>query len=559
MNNNDYQNEILKLQKQVERLKKSVKKQKYGLVWMDVPEAFEDDVENKLPILKEVPELAIKNDDGKPTHILIEGDNYHALTCLNYTHKGKIDLIYIDPPYNTGNDGFRYKDKRILSSYPDGTEVPRNHPFRHSYWLSFMSKRIELSRNLLSKRGVIFISIDDNEFAQLKLLCDSIFNEENFVIDVIWNSRKSVSNDTIVSLNHNHTLVYAKDISVLQEIKQEFRLKMDKNKFSNPDNDSRGPWTADPFDAPNIRPNLTYEIKNPNTGKKFMPPKGRCWRTTEKDYLKYLNDGRIIFGKSGKSKPQLKRFLYEVEAKGSTAKSIWDDVGTTTNGTKELEKILGDKIFNNPKPTSLLKRIIELSTVKKSYVLDFFAGSGTTGHSVVLKNIDDNGQRKFILVTNNEANIMKDVCYPRIYKVLNGKVPDMQDTNGSLKYYRTSFIGKRNITNIKDEDKVLIAHNAGELLALSENTLDLINKDDWMQLYENIDRYTAIYFREEMTNFEKFKSTVKKLDKPVSIYVFSWGDNEFPDDFAEIKDAKVKTIPAPILEIYKQIYNLNTK
>ncbi|MEK7109800.1 MAG: site-specific DNA-methyltransferase, partial [Patescibacteria group bacterium] len=171
--------DITKLKKEIERLKKAVKKQKYGLVWMDVPEAFEDDVENKLPILKEVPGLAIKNEDGKPTHILIEGDNYHALTCLNYTHKGKIDVIYIDPPYNTGSDGFKYKDKRILDKFPDGTEVPKDHPFRHSYWLSFMNKRLELAKTLLKNDGIILISIDDNETAQLKLLCDEIFGEEN--------------------------------------------------------------------------------------------------------------------------------------------------------------------------------------------------------------------------------------------------------------------------------------------------------------------------------------------------------------------------------------------
>src|SRR3989338_8612416 len=179
--NNSMSDDIQKLKGEIERLKKAVKKQRYGLVWMQVPEAFEDYVENKLPILKEVPKLAIKTKDDKPTHILIEGDNYHALTCLNYTHKGKIDVIYIDPPYNTGSDGFRYKDKRIVDKFPDGTEVPKDHPFRHSYWLSFIKKRLELANDLLKDTGIIFISIDDNEFAQLKLLCDNIFDGENFI------------------------------------------------------------------------------------------------------------------------------------------------------------------------------------------------------------------------------------------------------------------------------------------------------------------------------------------------------------------------------------------
>ena len=163
--------EINDLKREIKRLKQSVKNQRFGLVWMDVPEAFEDDVENKLPILREIREYSINNDDNKPVHMVIEGDNYHALTCLNYSHRNKIDFIYIDPPYNTGNDGFRYKDKRILDKYPDGTEVPTDHPFRHSYWLSFMKKRLELAYNLLADDGVMFISIDDNELANLLLLC----------------------------------------------------------------------------------------------------------------------------------------------------------------------------------------------------------------------------------------------------------------------------------------------------------------------------------------------------------------------------------------------------
>lgn len=176
------ENEIIRLKKKIEKYETiELKQNRFGLVWLDVPEAFEDDVENKLPILEDVPKLAIKNDDGKPTHLLIEGDNYHALTCLNYTHKGKVDVIYIDPPYNTESDGFKYKDKRILKEYPDGTEVPTDHPLRHSYWLSFMKKCLELAKDILKDDGVIFISIDDNEFAQLKLLSDEIFNEKNLI------------------------------------------------------------------------------------------------------------------------------------------------------------------------------------------------------------------------------------------------------------------------------------------------------------------------------------------------------------------------------------------
>src|SRR3989338_6432970 len=214
--NNSMSDDIQKLKGEIERLKKAVKKQRYGLVWMQVPEAFEDYVENKLPILKEVPKLAIKSKNDKPTHILIEGDNYHALTCLNYTHKGKIDVIYIDPPYNTGSDGFKYKDKRILDQFPDGTEVPKENPLRHSYWLSFMKKRLELAIGLLKDEGVIFISIDDNEFAQLKLLCDEIFNPLNFVNIIVWKKTNSPKAQAISLGNqHEFVLVYAKNKDLL--------------------------------------------------------------------------------------------------------------------------------------------------------------------------------------------------------------------------------------------------------------------------------------------------------------------------------------------------------
>ncbi|MBO4543122.1 MAG: site-specific DNA-methyltransferase, partial [Bacteroidales bacterium] len=188
MNENEYQQRIEQLEREVADLKtKLTAKQKttrYGLVWEDVPEAFEKEAENKIPILEEVKDKAIKNDDGKPTHILIEGDNYHALQCLNYTHRGKVDVIYIDPPYNTGSDGFTYKDKRFLDQFPNGTTIPKEHPLRHSTWLSFMSKRLELAKNLLSEKGVIFISIDDNEQANLKLLCDKVFGEDSFVTTI---------------------------------------------------------------------------------------------------------------------------------------------------------------------------------------------------------------------------------------------------------------------------------------------------------------------------------------------------------------------------------------
>jgi len=552
--------EILKLKKEIERLKRAIKKQRYGLVWMDVPEAFEDEVENKLPILKEIPRLAIKNNDGKPTHILIEGDNYHALTCLNYTHKGKVDIIYIDPPYNTGSDGFRYKDKRILDKYPDGTEVPKDSPFRHSYWLSFMQKRLVLIRDLLSKNGVVFISIDDNEMVQLKLLCDSIFGENNVEV-MIWHKVADDSGRLKITYRfrreHEYIIVCYK-----QKDKTFFKKYLSdrnyKNEYTNPDNDPRGAYKQGIIS--------TTEAKSKSTGKNFYSittPSGkvitRQWRFQEEEFKRLDKDNRIYYGKNGSSIPSEKVFINE--QKETTPTSILYDLGTAKSAGIELEELMGSKIFSYPKPVTLIKHLIKISSEINSVILDFFAGSGTTGQAVIELNKDDEGSRQFILVTNNDEvvngkkhKIMSDICYPRVKKVLK------LYKNGA-KYYKTAFIGKNNILNATDQDKIELAHNAGELLAITENTLELIKKNKFYQLFEdgNKEKYIAVYFREELDRFDEFTKMVKKLKKQVTIYVFSWGDEEFSDDFINIDNVKVKTIPLPILEIYKQIYNLNTE
>ncbi len=550
--------EIFKLKKEIERLKKAVKKQRYGLVWMDVPEAFEDDVENKLPILREVPKLAIKNSSNKPTHILIEGDNYHALTCLNYTHKGKIDVVYIDPPYNTGSDGFRYKDKRILDKFPDGTEVPVDHPFRHSYWLSFMQKRLDLVHDLLSKNGVVFISIDDNEMAQLKLLCDSIFGENNVEV-MIWHKVGDDSGRLKITYRFRREHEY---IIVCYKQKEETFFKKYlsdrnyKNEYTNPDNDPRGAYKQGIISSSEAN-------SNPN-GKNYYSitiPSGRVvtrqWRVDKEEFKKLDADNRIYYGKTGDSIPSLKVFVSE--QKETTPTSILSELGTAKSAGIELEDLMGEKIFNYPKPVTLIKHLIKISSEKNSIVLDFFAGSGTTGQAVIESNNEDEGIRQFILVTNNDEvvngkkhKIMSDICYPRIKKV-------MQLYKNGIKYYKTIFIGKNNILNATDQDKIELAHNAGELLALAENTLELAKQNKFYQLFEDTEKqkYTAVYFREEMDKFDEFSEMVRKFKKPTTIYVFSWGDEEFSDDFADLKQAKVKTIPMPILEIYKQIYNLS--
>ena len=362
------------------------------------------------PALSKIDDVA-NAPDSNLWHVLIEAENFHALQLLRYLYAGKVDCIYIDPPYNTGARDWKYNN-----DYVDA-----NDNYRHSKWLAMMERRLALAKELLSDSGAIFISIDDNEQATLKLLCDEIFGRKNFVAQIPWQSRQSLQNDTDLSINHEFITVYAKkrrmtdrrlkpsnaDCWHLIEGFAFNPLPIDESKFSNPDNDPRGAWKADPFDAPNVRPNLTYPIINPNTNEIFLPPKGRHWRVEPEKFSALLANGRIVFGKTGKSKPQLKVFLNEQKLLGAVPNSWFDaeNYGTATEGTKLLQKILGNEnIFSTPKPTRLIKKILRLATNKDSLVLDFFAGSGTTLHAVNLLNAEDGGRRRCILVTNNEVS-----------------------------------------------------------------------------------------------------------------------------------------------------------
>ncbi|MCM1222455.1 MAG: site-specific DNA-methyltransferase [Lachnospiraceae bacterium] len=471
------------------QIEKELTSKKYGLVWEEHEEEVDVKMQTHIPVFSEDKSREIaENPDSENYNFLLEGDNLHSLKLLEKTHRGKIDVIYIDPPYNTSHKDFIYNDCKI--GVDDG--------YKHSKWLSFMYKRLALAKDLLKNTGLIFISIDDNEQANLKLLCDEIFGEENMISDIIWNSRKSVSNDAIVSLNHNYTLVYVKNINAFNAVKHLFKLPNAGEGFSNPDNDPRGLWKADPFDSPGIRPNLTYKIINPNTGTEYFPPKGRCWRTGESKYYELLADNRIVFGKTGKSKPQQKRFLSEAQEKGTTPKSLWDDCGTSTDGTKELQDIFGAKVFDTPKPTGLIKKIASLVGNKNAVILDFFAGSGTTGQAVLELNREDGGNRHFILCTNNENGICENVTYQRLKTVITGKRADgsiySDGISANLKYYKTDFVAKDS-ENLSDE---LLAH-IREMIQLEHGVkVDgrqyvMIMDDEEMDIFErNFSEYTDL-------------------------------------------------------------------
>lgn len=505
---------------------------KYGLVWEEHAEIVEEEMKRKIPVFVENTEKKIVgSSDEKEYNFLLEGDNLHSLKLLEKTHAGKIDVIYIDPPYNTGNKDFIYNDKFVDKT--DG--------YTHSKWLSFMSKRLEIARKLLSEDGAIFINIDDNEHAQLKLLCDEIFGESNFLTSIPWHNRTSIQNDTDISVNHEYVVAYAKykrpDNRRIKDSNKHiwntltgFTFNMreaDKSKFSNPDNDPRGIWKADPFDAPNIRPNLTYPILNPNTGETHLPPKGRCWRMSKEKYDKALEDNRIIFGKGGNGRPQLKVFYSEVSYKGMVANTWFDaDIfGTSTEGKKELLKCLPESnvIFSTPKPTKFYRELMKLSTSKESIILDFFAGSGTTGHAVAQLNNEDGGNRKYILCTNNENNICEEVTYKRLTNI-------QKELPHNLKYFKTDFVDKNEFPNVQLENELLnyitplvelefgidISNPSVQIILTEEHLEDLIAE-------EKLEKDSTLFIHPDVfldSKQEKFLSNLNITRQEIPDYYF---------------------------------------
>ena len=285
-------------------------------------------------------------------NLYIEGDNLDVLKLLCDNYRGKVKMIYIDPPYNTGND-FIYEDdfaqtgeeyRSISGDYDDqGNRLAKNTTASgrfHTDWLNMMYPRLRIAQKLLSEDGVIFISISDAEIKNLMNIVFEIFGENNFVANFIWNSTKSVTNTALVSVSHTYNVAVFKNIEYFIEHRSHFRLPDTGEGFSNPDNDPRGAWKADPFQVGGWRPNQQYEIVNPNTGEVYRPNPGSSWKNDYNKFQELLRDGRIVFGKTGEGGPQRKRFIWEAEERGKVAKTWWDDVDTTTNGTQELKKML---------------------------------------------------------------------------------------------------------------------------------------------------------------------------------------------------------------------------
>lgn len=393
--------------------------ERYQISWRGKNDAYKVLQATSTSTLKPFKETSINWETSK--NLFIEGENLEVLKVLQRTYFGKVRFIYIDPPYNTGSDSFIYPDKfsetkeeylvrigekdesgKLLKEGLFRPNTKENGQF-HSNWLSMMLPRLFLARNLLSDDGVFVTSIDDNEAYSLKLLLDEVFGEENFAGDIVWNSTKSVTNTALLSVSHTHNLVYFKDVEYHKKNRYEFRLPDTPEGFTNPDNDPRGPWKADPFQVEGERPNQLYEIVNPKTGQKYVPNPGNSWKNDFDKFVELMADNRIVFGTSGEAGPQRKRFWSEAQERGRVTKSLWTDVDTTANATAYLIQLMGKKVFTNPKPVDLIQRFIQLGTVgKNEIVMDFFGGSGTTAEAVMKQNKEDGGDRRFIFVTLSE-------------------------------------------------------------------------------------------------------------------------------------------------------------
>lgn len=404
-------------------LEKDVNGKKYGLVFEEHREEIDEVLDTHTPVLTESKDLFI--DNGGQMNFLIEGDNLASLKLLEKTHKGRIDLIYIDPPYNRGKKDFIYDDDYIES---DDT-------FKHSKWISFMKPRLQLAHGLLCKHGNIFISCDDNEVATIRLLCDEIFGDKNFQGHIHWRRRHNQPNDKnkLIGLVTEHIIVYSKDADELKKYGIG-KIAITGN-YTNPDNDPKGPWTTNPWKAARGRGGCEYTITTP-TGIQLT----ETWYGTQETFEKNLREGRVHWTKGGNGIPRIKIYQSEAEQQGQCANNWWSnaDYGCNQDATDELKEVFdGVCPFDNPKPSKLIKIIINLGSVnKKAIILDFFAGSGTTGDAVLQLNSEDiNSSRSFILCTNNENNICREVTYERIKRVI-----DKENYEASLKYYKVNYI-----------------------------------------------------------------------------------------------------------------------
>lgn len=570
---NDEKSELIKLLRS---------QKKYGLVWEDKPEDAEQRMFNEQPVLVEVPERAILSDDAEaPNHILIEGDNLEALTALSYTHAGKIDVIYIDPPYNTGNKDFIYND----------SFVDKEDGYRHSKWLSFMNKRLKIAKNLLSDKGVIFISIDDNEQAPLKLLCDEIFGERNFVAKFDWRKKTGANDAKDIAIITESILLYSnsKVLAVEREIwnRDEGSRNMKRFKFSDEFVETRGKYYLDTLDRGGLQysDSMNYGIEAPDGG--MIYPNGRSefvndgwiWKWG-KDKVKWGLENKFLeFVKSKKSSGSKYTIKYKVYENVDNEGNIRKKVGRAfTNfilepinqqGNSELMALFGEVPFSNPKPLGLLQYLLNTIVIKDVTVLDFFAGSGTTLHATMQLNAKDGGHRQCILVTNNENGICENVTYERNRRVIQGyitpkgeKVPGL--TRNNLRYYKTKFVPRdkspKNLRNLMALSTDMLCIHNDTYIEKSFAGKNINNKiARYFESNDGTKRMLVIYRAEAIQALvelmkQEFKNAESKENGKLMVYVFSPNGYAYDDEFEDVADyVSLCAMPDAVQNAYRRV------
>ena len=532
-----------------------LEKERYGLVWEDKEEEVAKQCDSELPLLKEDCTKEIICDSTLPYNIIIEGDNYHSLYALSFTHPKSIDVIYIDPPYNTG----KKKEWKYNDSWVD-----ENDKYRHSKWLSFMSKRLRLAKNLLKNSEIIFISIDNNEVAQLKLLCDSIFGYKNFCGQIIWRKKSGGGQtDDFFVTEHEYILCYRRTSAFVWV---DETIPISSKGYKSEDNKGKyrlvklAKWGS--AAKREDRPTMYFSLTSPDK-KKIYPiaPDGTPgrWRVGRKKMKSLIDDELIewVEDNNGIWTPYEKVYYDGDDVKTLKNRSIYYSVAETGDATRLLTKIFGKKdVFENPKPIELIKEL--LSHSQNAIVLDFFAGSASTGHAVLDMNKEDGGNRRFILCTNNENNICTEVTYPRIEKVIKG-YSNIKGIPANLKYYTQTFVPV--VTS--DNDKRELVNRSTEMLCIAENCFELVRERDNhsdFSIFKNAKKQMAIIYDEDsicecIDYLNEHKSELNTI-----IYVFSYDHTYDSEDFKELTiNFSVKPIPEAIINVYRKISKMKKK
>lgn len=545
----------------IEEIIKLQKNRKLGLVWENKTESLAVSLASEISVLEDLESRTLHPLKDREFNFLIEGDNLQALSIMNFTHRENIDVIYIDPPYNTGNNDFKYNDNFVL----------KDDLFRHSSWLSFMSKRLWLAKDLLKKEGVIIISIDDNEQAHLKLLCDEIFSENNFVacLPTIMNL-KGNQDEFAFAGTHEYTLIYAKD-----KASSTFNnLSIETDEISEEwQQDEIGWWKKGAglkmtgINAPRERqPSLFFPVWVNKDGSnlsldekkgwsKILPitdGQEMSWRWSRDKFLRDKDDV-IIAGKYPnwtfykKQRPELGE-LPSKKPKSTFYKAQY----STTNGASQVKAIFGSKIFEYPKPLELIIDLLEITTKKDSLILDFFAGSGTTGHALEVLNRRDGGKRRYILCTNNENGIAENVTYERIKRIAReiSNLEKFSQLPTNLKYLKI-----KSISNSKTYlNKKRMVEQINTLIQFKEDTFESILIRADFSIFKKDNHLIGVILDEDY--IENFKIKIAELNyESMNVYIFSYGNDSFSDYFEDInKNINLVPIPLSILTAYTNAY-----